>query len=121
VVSVGLHDIERSRRAALAADVDQDQRVIAAHDLVGEVQAAGAEVHHVHTRGKLACCQHLGHLAPEAVVAQPGVPDPGHEDLPGPRRSVSHASSTSLAKKNKYRPVSRISSCPGSSLTVTPR
>ena len=44
VLGVGLHHVQRPRRAALAADVDQDQRVVAAHHLVGEVQAAGAEV-----------------------------------------------------------------------------
>ena len=33
-----------SRAAALAADVDEHKRVVAAHDLVGEVQSAGAEV-----------------------------------------------------------------------------
>jgi hypothetical protein len=31
--------------AALAADVDEHERVVAAHDLVGEVEPAGAEVH----------------------------------------------------------------------------
>ncbi len=46
----------RSRTAcpgslALAAGVDEDQRVVAAHHLVGEVEAARAEVHHRHARG----------------------------------------------------------------------
>ena len=43
--SLGLEHVERARRAAaLAGDVEQDQRVVAAHHLVGEIEAARAEV-----------------------------------------------------------------------------
>ena len=48
---VGLHHVQRPRLAALAGDVDEHQRVVAAHDLVGEVEPAGAEVEHPHPGG----------------------------------------------------------------------
>ena len=54
VVLVGLHDVERAGLAALAADVDEHQRVVAAHDLVGEVEAAGAEVADADAGGQVA-------------------------------------------------------------------
>ena len=100
VLLVGLHHVERARLAALAADVDEDQRVVAAHDLVGEVEAAGAEVHHAHAGGQLAPFEALDDLAAEAVVAQPGVADAGHEDLLLERlRHVPHTSSSPRKKK----------------------
>ena len=40
--------------AALAADVDEHERVVAAHHLVGEVEPAGAEVEHRHAGRQLA-------------------------------------------------------------------
>ena len=45
---VGLDHVQLAGLAALARDVDQHERVIAAHDLVGEVEPARAEVHHGH-------------------------------------------------------------------------
>ena len=107
---VGLHHVQRARLAALAADVEDHERVVAAHHLVGEVEPAGAGVHHRHAGGQLALGEAPRHLAAEAVVAQPGVADAGDED---PRLALgAHGSitSTSGAKKNRKRPVSRISS-----------
>ena len=46
VLLVRLHHVERPGLAALAAHVYQHERVVAAHHLVGEVEAAGAEVEH---------------------------------------------------------------------------
>ena len=65
--------------------------------------------------------EHPHDLAAEAVVLHPRVADAGHQDL---RASLAHAAlqgSISPAKKNRKRPVSRISSCPGSSSTVQPK
>ena len=47
---VGLDHVQRPRLAALAAGVDEDERVVAAHHLVGEVEATGAEVEHADPR-----------------------------------------------------------------------
>ena len=66
--------------AALAADVEDHERVVAAHHLVGEVEAAGAGVHHRDAVGQLALLEPARDLAAEAVVAQPGVADAGDED-----------------------------------------
>ena len=119
---VDLHHVQRARRLALPADVDQDQRVIAAHHLVGEVQSAGAEVGDLDAGRDLAAGQQLGHLAAEAVVAHPGVADAGDEDLLGcAAQCLGHTGSTSWGKKNRNRPLSRRSSWPGSSSTVTAR
>ena len=51
--------------------------------------------------GQLALGQQLGDLAAEAVVAQPGVADPGDEDLLGPLGGLGSCGSTSSAKKNR--------------------
>ena len=101
VVGLDLHHIQRSRRLALPTDVDQDQRVVAAHDLVGEVEPAGAEVDDVHAVWQLVLAQALGDLAAEAVVAQPGVADAGNEDLLGASCGLGHAVITSSGKKNR--------------------
>ena len=73
--------VERPRLAALARRVEQHERVVAAHQLVGEVQPAGAEVHHRHAVGHAARLQPARALAAERVVLQPGVADAGDEDL----------------------------------------
>ena len=86
----------RARRLALAVDVHDDQGVVAAHHLVGEVETAGAEVEHAHAGRELALLQPLGHLATEAVVAHEGVADAGHQYL---ARPVAHRSSTSSGLK----------------------
>jgi hypothetical protein len=118
---VGLHDVQRAGLAALAADVDEHQRVVAAHHLVGEVEPAGGEVAHADARGQVAVLQAPDDLTAEAVVAQPRVADAGDEDLLlGRLRHVWHTSSSPVKKKRK-RPVSRISAWPGSSSTVTPK
>ena len=69
---------------ALPADVDQDQRVVASHHLVRQVEAARSEVHHLDAVGKVPPGEHPRHLAPEPVIPKPGVADPGDEDLLGP-------------------------------------
>ena len=75
ILEVGLDHVERARLAALARDVDQHQRVVAAHDLVGEVEPARAEVHHRHARRQLARLQPLRDDRAEAVVLHPRVAD----------------------------------------------
>ena len=113
---VRLHHVERARLAALAADVDEDQRVVAAHHLVGEVEPAGAEVEHrPRPRGSSRCVEPLDDLAAEAVVAQPGVADAGDQDA---RVSFDHLHLGGEEKRK--RPVSRSSSWPGV-VDVTPR
>ena len=61
--------------AALAADVDQDERVVAAHHLVGEVEAAVPKSATVDARRLLALAQPLRDGGAEAVVAHPEVAD----------------------------------------------
>ena len=78
---VGLDHVQLAGLAALARDVDQHERVVAAHDLVGEVEPARAEVHHRHARRQLAPLEPLRGLRAEAVVLHPRVADPGDEDL----------------------------------------
>ena len=68
VLLARLHHVERPGLAALPADVHQHQRVVAAHHLVGEVEAAGAEVEDRRALGQLARLEALYHLAAEAVV-----------------------------------------------------
>src|SRR4249919_3382187 len=138
---IGLEHVYVSRLAALLAHVDQDHRVIAAHDLVGEVEATGAEVLDLDTGRDTHLEQPVDYVAPETVVPEPGVADARHQDLLlhvrqlgfGKVGQVGHpgdvfallahvaTGSTSSAKKKRKRPVSRRSSCPGSSSTVTPR
>ena len=83
VLGVGLHHVERARGLALPADVDQDKRVIAAHHLIGQVQPTGPEVDDLDAGRQLTAGEQLGHLSAEAVISQPGVADPGDEDLLG--------------------------------------
>ena len=118
---VGLDHVQRAGLAALAADVDEHQRVVALHHLVGEIEPADAEVEDRDSLGQLALSEALGDVAAEAVVGHPGVADPGDEDLTGALARFAHEStaSTSPALKNRYLPVSRNSSCAGSSSTVT--
>ena len=71
-----LHHVERAGLAALAAHVDQDERVVAAHHLVGEVEPAGPEVEHRGALGQLARLEPLHHLAAEAVVLSQALPMP---------------------------------------------
>jgi len=99
VLLAGLHHVQRPGRAALAADVDQDQRVVAAHHLVGQVEAAGARVHRRDALGQLQPLQPPYDLAAEAVVAQPGVADAGHQDLLGTAGSLCHSAFTSWGRK----------------------
>ena len=104
-----LHHVERPGLTALPADVDQDERVVAAHDLVGEVEPAGAEVEHRRALGQLARLQALDDLAAEAVVLEPRVAD---------ARPPGSASSHHLhlgGKEPEKAPVSRMISWPGSS------
>ena len=65
------------------------RRVVAAHHLIGEIQAAGPGVHHRHVRRELALLQAPGHLAAEAVISEPRVADAGDQDRPQPARSHS--------------------------------
>src|SRR5262245_42250757 len=76
-----LHDVERAGLAALAADVDQHEGVVAAHHLVGEAEAPGPRVERRDPRGQVAPGEPAGDLAAEAVVAEPGVADAGHQHL----------------------------------------
>ncbi len=78
---VGLHHVQRPGLAALLADVHEDERVVAAHHLVGEVEPTGAEVGDRDPGRLLALPQALGDRAAEAVVAQPEVADGRDEDL----------------------------------------
>src|SRR5689334_6746586 len=110
-----LHHVERAGLAALAADVHEDQSVVAAHHLVGQVEPAGAEVEHRRLGRQLALAEPLCHLSAEAVVAHPRVADPGYEHV------LHEITSTSGGKKNRKRFVSRSRSWPGSPSTVTPR
>ena len=45
---LGLDYVERSRVAALPTDVEDHERLVAAHNLVGQVKPARADVHHGH-------------------------------------------------------------------------
>ena len=81
LIGVRLHHVERPGLAPLPADVDQDQRVVAAHDLVGEVEAAGAEVEHADPVRELGALEPLGDEAAEGVVLHPRVADAGDQDL----------------------------------------
>ena len=80
VVLVGLHHVQRPRLAALAADVHQHERAVAAQHLVGEVEAAAAEVEHGYLRRQLAPFEGLRHGRAEPVVLEPGVADSGDQD-----------------------------------------
>ena len=118
---LGLEHVERAGRAVAAHDVDQDERVVAPHHLVGEIEATGAEVLDRHARLGLALLEHPHDLGTEAVVAHERVADPCDQDLRAALRHDASRSSSSPAKKKRNRPVSRISCCPGSSSTVTPK
>src|SRR5579872_1792356 len=96
---VDLHHIQRPRLPALPACVDQDERVVAAHHLVGEVESAGTEVHDSDPRGQRALAQPPYDLAPEPVVAQPAVTDAGDQDLRRARPGHGLAGASSPAKK----------------------
>ena len=76
-----LEDVERPGRAALARGVEQHERVVAAHELVGEVEPARADVHDGHPGRHPAVLQAPRALRAEGVVLQPGVADAGDEDL----------------------------------------
>ena len=102
VVLERLHHVERAGLSALPAHVDQDERVVAAHHLVGEVEPAGAEVEHRGALGELARLEPLHDLAAEPVVLQPGVADAGNQD------ALHCRTSTSGGKNQRKRPVSRM-------------
>ena len=81
--------------------VDDHQRAVAAHDLVREVEPAGADVHHADAGRQLALGQPPRHLGAERVVLQPRVADAGDEDLLLELRG--HAGTTSTSAGLKYR------------------
>src|ERR1700733_7038069 len=118
---VGLHHIQRAGLASLLGDVEDHERVVAAHDLVGQVEPPGAGVHDGDARRERALAKAPGDLAAETVIPQPGVTDAGDQNAP--QWLLGHVSitSTSGAKKYRKRPVSRRMSRPGSSSTVAPR
>ena len=81
LVRVGLDHVDVSRLAALLADVDQDHRVVAAHHLVGEVEASRAEVLDMDAGRDPHLEQPVDHVATETIVAEPGVADARDQDL----------------------------------------
>jgi hypothetical protein len=59
--------------------VDEDQRVVAVEQLVGEVHAADARVHHARASGSFERKSWLHHLDSERIVAEEQDCRPGHE------------------------------------------
>ena len=95
------------------ARVDEHKRVVAAQNLVCEVEPATAEVGDGDIRRKLTRAQTFRHLAREAVISEPEIAHGSDQD---------HAlTSTSSDLKNRKRPLSRSISCIGSLSIVTPR
>ena len=86
---VGLEDVQGARRPAVGQRVDEHQRVAPVEQVVGQVHAADAVVHHPHARA----CDVFGdmphHLGSEAVVAEEDVADAGYQDLGRDRTSQS--------------------------------
>ena len=101
LLGVGLHHVERAGIAALAADVDEDQGVVAAHHLVGEVEPAGAEVEHAHPVRQLASVEALGDRPPKPSSFIQALPMPATRICLPALDPRAHRPSTSSGKKNR--------------------
>jgi hypothetical protein len=83
------------------AHVDDQQRAVAAQDLVGEVEPARADVHDADAGGQVALRQAARNLGAKRVVLQPRVADAGDEDLL--LELTGHVGTTSTSVGLKYR------------------
>src|ERR1700730_12965067 len=112
----------RARRSATLCCIDQDRRVIAVKQSIGEIDSANPEIHHFDAGRKRALCQAPRDLHAESVVPLENVADAGDEDLAHVQLSFPAGSISSGEKKKRWpgiraRPNSRLGSA--SSTTAT--
>src|ERR1700735_1093014 len=77
---VGLEDVQSPRAAAIGYRVDEDQRVPAFKQVVGQVHAPDAVVDDPHARIVLLDWDVPDYLGAEPVVAEEDIADAGHQD-----------------------------------------
>ncbi len=98
LLRLGLEDAEGPGIVPPPDGIDEDEDVVAVEELIGEMDAADAELPHLHTLGHGQARQTACHLHSETVVAEEDVPDAGHEH---PRRHGASPPASSISSGRK--------------------
>ena len=100
--------------------IDQDRRIIAVKQRIGEIDPANAKIHHFDAGWKRALCQTPRDLHAEGVVTLEDITDTGDEDLAHVPLSSPAGSISSGEKKKRWPGIrSRPNSRPGSASSTT--